>query len=90
MKNLYGLILLFAGLISTSMASKGHRGHRGQERRTSSCTPIRIFNQKLKVCLRDARTRNRILEEEAKQCDEEIKSLKEQIECKYFIMLNPA
>ena len=119
MKLLYVLILFFAGFISTSMASKGPRGHRGQEKRTSSCTPIRIFNQQLKVCLRDARTQNRILEdknnesmetikeleiknqnleEEAKQCDEEnrncminndifkeeIKSLKEQIECKYW------
>ena len=75
MKLLYVLILFFAGLISTSMASKGPRGHRGQERRTSSCTTIRIFNQQLKVCLRDARTQNRILEDKNNESMETIKEL---------------
>ena len=97
-------MLVLVGLMDTSMASNGPRVHRGQERGTTSCSSVRIFNRRLQVCLKDARTQIRMLDEDKKESKEtikeleeknhncmvnndilegEIKSLKEQIECKF-------
>ena len=69
------LILLLVGLWTTSMASKGSQGHRGQDRRTSSCRNFRMFNRRLQVCLKDARTNIRMLEEEKNENMGTIKEL---------------
>ena len=68
-------MLVLVGLMDTSMASKGSRGHRGQERRTTSCSSVRIFNQRLQACLKDARKQIRMLDEDKNESMKTIKEL---------------
>ena len=69
------LMLVLVGLLTTSMASRGPRVQRGQENRKNSCCDVRIFNRELQVCLKGARTQNRILEDKYVESKETIKEL---------------
>ena len=68
-------MLVLVGLLTTAMASRGSWVQRRQEKRTDSCSDVRIFNRKLQVCLKAARTQNRILEENSVESKETIKEL---------------
>ena len=61
------------------MASNGPRVHRGQEKGTTSCSSVRIFNRRLQVCLKDARTQIRMLDEDKNESMETIKELEGEI-----------
>ena len=68
-------MLVLVGLLTTSMASRGPRVHKRQEKRMSSCSGVRTFNRQLQVCLKGARTQARILEEKYVESKETIKEL---------------
>ena len=68
-------MLVLVGRLTTTMASRGPRVQRGQENRKNSCSDVRIFNRELQICLKGAKTQNRMLEEKYVESKETIKEL---------------